>query len=240
MSIKPLVIFLGECNACGFVSTRYLTTEEHRIHPEVKIFNNNTEVVEDLDINNNNYIGTATLEDYRNFGWEVFLPNQVVAGRWQPYAVDVGHPLYVLKAAEGGIKSNSYLKNQEFYYLRFLNRYKKTIEQIGEVKPVIWLSHGANELELEEVAAYKGNIYEFFDRIRTDLPDVPIVMTKQPLYSIALDPIVEEIAEEYPLVSCIDVTYPNICRFDAQHWNRAGMEYIAEQFRIETLKFWNV
>ena len=231
---KPLIIFAGECNSCGYTPHRFLLPGELGKHQEVYIFNNRTEVIEPLDLCVNNNLEHANVDPGRSFGWEVFLVNQHKAGLWQPY-----ERLYLLKVGQGGMKSGYWHDKNYPYYDILINRYKKVVEQLGDVNPIMWLQQGSNERnEPSEEANFKGNMWRFFDRLRTDIPGIPVLLPKQPPYSIALDPVCDLIAAGYDKVTAVNIYAANDHMQDEQHWNRTGMEIIANRLQTETMRYW--
>lgn len=219
----PLVIFLGECNACGFISKSTLSVEERGIWPEVVILNNLSLKAEPLDFNSNNSLLHATMNNNRSYGWELFLAQQARAGLWGT------NPVYLVKGGQGGTTSASFADNVNNFYTIFLMRVRAMLNQMGPAAAVLWYQQGANETE---PGPYKKNVIKLFADIRRDLWTFPIVMTKHLPISEHLNPLVEEIAGECPQVSWIDTVEANQTCPNPQHWDRRGMEITADALRL--------
>ena len=228
----PLIIFMGECNACGFLSKKGLSAEELGIWPEVRILNNLTMQMEYLDMNRNNCLVHETCTDNRSYGWELFLAQQVKEGKW-PY-----NPVYLVKGGQGGSKAHEFANNHKNFYTISSSCASAPMEaQVGEHRKVMWYQQGANEShKAPEDEGFKKNVVRLFDNIRNDLGTFPILMTGMLPHGEWQGDVAQQIAREGHQISCIDVTEPNKAVTDGQHWNKGGMQMIAEDFRKRTLE----
>ncbi len=230
---SPLIIFLGECNSCGFLSKRRLTEEELGIWPEVQILNNRTMIVESLDMRHNHALCHATLKDNQSYGWELFLAKQVRGGLWP------ANPVYLVKAGQGGTRAYHYTRNVSNYYQIFLMRVNAMRVQIGDCTPIIWYQQGANEPEqAPDDEDFKTNVCQLFHNIREDMGKVPIIMTKQLPKTARLNPACEEIARMCSQVTLIGTDEANMGVSDGAHWKDTGYQITADLMHKATLDYW--
>lgn len=95
---KYLVVVAGESNSGGFAENSEATPHELSARAEVQIFNNTSEVFEDLDVGTNNLIDHTGLTDNATHGIEIGLANAVEAGRL------ADDELFLVKSGQGGSK----------------------------------------------------------------------------------------------------------------------------------------
>lgn len=230
---KLLLVFLGECNASGYLCNSLLTAEDKGDHPQVVILHNVTFVPEVLNIPGNNChaLGSEVDDTTPRFGWELWLAKQAKAGLWPVL------PIYLVKAGHGGSTSDSWQRHRYRYQI-FVKRVRAMLEAIGGAHVVIWYNQGANEKDKED-HVFATHVRALVERVREDLGPVPFIMTKNTPCSRHLDAGLEAVARDLPDVYLADVSEANqMGMTDAQHWTKEGYGSVADALWAQTMRWY--
>ena len=226
----------GESNAAGFALNTEATAGELAAHANVKILNNTSLALENLDVGTNANIGMGL--DNTTHGFEIGIFNAETAGR---FGFD---PVYLVKSGQSGSRIadwNAGTPNWTSFLARVNSGLSILNGQGIYPTPVVFYTQGINDSVAGMLAAdWKAATIAHFAKMRALLgAGTRIVMTKLPIgaggaatiadYNTAMD----EIAAGDSNTKVIDIT--GAALRDSAHWNAAGMRVLAERLIDETM-----
>lgn len=234
-SRTPFIIVTGESNAAGYALNTGATAGELAARSAVQIFNNTSEVFEDLDVGTNANIGQNL--DNTTHGIEIGLCNAVVAGR---FGVSQA---YLLKSGYSGSKIDEW-EDGDANWTTFVDRWTTAVALLGSVdyEPFIFYSQGIND-SVAAVAAstWKTATIAHFAKLRTLIgASTKIVVTKLPVGALGATTIpdyntaIDEICAADPLTVAVETSDITDMR-DSAHWDAQGFRRIAERFVDELM-----
>lgn len=195
----------------------------------VQILNNNTLVIEDLDIGTNNNLGHTDftpVQEASFHGWELGMSN-AIRNNCYPY-----EQIYILKAGQGGSTISEW-NTGGTYYNTFVTRYNAFKTQIDaleqEYYPVFALALGVNdEIAGTDRATFKANVQAFVNNLRTTVGyDAQFLVAELPPVYASYDSLLTEIAEAdrgFTKIETTDLSLKNI-----SHWDYEGNQDLADR-----------
>lgn len=171
----PLFIIIGESNSGGTGS--FVHTKPGDLDPfdRAYILNNNTLIMEPLDLGTNNLIGHFGLADNSAHAFELEIARRAEYGYLRNIA-------YIMKSGQGGSVIAEW-DTTGSYYQTFLTRYQAAsdaMDSIGQAfYPVFMVTIGVNNaLASLDSATYRADFQAWIENMRDDIgaPTAPVVI----------------------------------------------------------------
>jgi hypothetical protein len=230
---KTLIIILGESNAGGNALNSDATAGELAARSRVKIWNNNINKFESLDIGTNNLLKHTGLESTYNVyhGFELQLAYYTEADNF-------GDTLYIIKAGHGGTRIANWSDGTIYSTMlnscwnEFKRRYLLTKPYLDQynLQIEVLITIGINDAVAQTTGAtFKTKAQSFIDTIVSELNPNHIYFTEimqNDAYYIAINDKIIELDTDNSIVTTVSVT--GAALKDTNHWSYAGMKTIVD------------
>lgn len=238
MAKKYLIIFVGESNSGGQGLNSSAAAAEKGLQVGINHYNNDTGVIEKLNIGKksnggNNRLGHDRLgEEDDLHGWELQLANRVRAATFGADTV------YLLKAGQGGSTASEWNQATDPYQVTFKARSDSYKGLVQNLTPIIWLSIGINDSLLSTPntgQAFRDDVMAAIALWRLSWPGAPILIsTVTPTYTAQntnIRSLQGSVSNSY-LVDAATVSPGS----DINHWDYAGLKAVTDLFIARTLE----
>jgi hypothetical protein len=217
---KPnrLIVFTGESNSGGRGANSDATGGELAARNNVKIWNNDTSVFENLDIGTNNLLGHAGLESFSTseHSWELELANILsTAGGIQ----------YVVKTGQGGSVLTDWNVGGS-YWNTMIGRVDAAIAWTGINNIVFWYTHGINDrIAGTTTGTFKTRLQTHISNLKTKYPGCKIVMIKNMTDNgnDVYNTVIQEVDDADSDMVSVSVAGAGV-QGDGNHYNYAGQK----------------
>lgn len=217
-----LIVFTGESNSGGVAVNADATGPELSARASLKIWNNTSDVFQDLDIGTNNLISHAGLADNATHGWELELANLAAAET-------IPNPTYLVKAGQGGSVLTDWGTGGA-YYTTLKSRIDSALAAQSFIGIVFFYTHGINDrIAGTATGTFKTRIQTHIANIKADYPGAKFVMCKNmtnngnDIYNTVL----QEIDDADADFVTVSVTGAGV-QGDGNHWTYGGMKQICD------------
>lgn len=225
-----LIVSFGESNSGGYALNTDAPSWEIAARPELRFWNVNTSVFEDMDIGTNNNLDHAGINSTTH-GWELGLANRVRQGYFAaltPYYLQTGQ----------GASTVAQWNVGGTYWTKFLARVAAAKAALsGTVYTThVWVSLGYNDfLGGTTDATYKAAMQDILARIKTELPGCKIYLCELTNTTYATK--MQELAsEDSASVRFVSSSSPESLDLrDGAHWSYKGMKRLAARMVDATL-----
>lgn len=230
-----LILIFGESGAAGRALDTDATALELSSRSIVKIWNNNTNVFENLDVGTNNNINQNVLAG--EHGWELGLANEVAAGR-------LNSPVYLVKAAYSGSLIAEHLNGASvsgYGWAVMKARMDGAIAYLNSnsipFKITVWTSIGINDYNVSTTATdYRNRVEQWRSDFR-GLYGNSIPMHMEHLTNVyhPFNAVIDLIAQNDPQGLSQSIPGDDAPMRDLAHRNYAGMKIMATKFVSATI-----
>lgn len=230
-----LIVSFGESNSGGYALNSSATSWELSLRPEVRMWNVNSEVFQDLAIGVNNNLDHYNLNSSTH-GWELGLANRARQGYFGSRSV------YYLQTGQGASTVGQWNVGGA-YWNKFLSRVAGVKSAMSSITYTthVWITLGINDaIAGTNDSTYKTALQEIISRIKVQLPGCKIYIATLPpvngTYTTYSTRITEIASEDPTTVRVVSVTSPvTLGMRDANHWSYKGMRRLAARMVDATL-----
>lgn len=228
-----LIVIQGESNASGMGLNSQATAQEKSPRNKVKIINNNTLLLESLELGVNNNI-KSNLPNQTTHGFENGLADEADSGH-------LTHPVFLVKAAGSGSRIGEWLPDSisanpvVYGWSQMVLRMDAALKYLNSrhipYRITVWQSIGINDYNAHTTNAdFQARMIEFREDFRQRYgKNIPFLTThffpSHP-YNAVIDAIVQ--SDPLHISRAIDITgatyrEPNV------HWDYRGLKLIAKR-----------